>query len=50
MFAWLFGHKCAMCHKKASSMRIYYNDQSKKIHVCEKCVIYAERRAFRKRP
>jgi hypothetical protein len=48
MLEWLFGRKCALCAKKASSMRIYYNDQNKKIFVCPKCVIYAERRAFRK--
>ncbi len=50
MFAWLFGRKCDMCGKKSSSMRIYYNETSQKLYICEKCVVYAERRAFRKRP
>lgn len=44
----LFKKKCAVCKKKASEPRKYYDDQNKAVRVCVKCVIYAERRAFRK--
>ncbi len=49
MLSWLFGTKCAVCGKKAKDARNYVDDMGKAIKVCEKCVPYAERRAFRKR-
>lgn len=45
----LFKKKCAVCKQKAAEPRKYYDDQQKAVFVCMKCVIYAERRAFRKR-
>ena len=48
MFKWLFGSKCAVCGNKAVTPRKYYNQENKAIVVCDKCVMYAERRAFRK--
>jgi len=47
--SWLLGSKCAVCHKKVIEPRKYLNDKGKPIKVCAKCVLYAERRAFRKR-
>ncbi len=49
MFSWLFGKKCAICHKKADEPRHYFDEQGKAIVVCYTCVTYAERRAFRVR-
>jgi hypothetical protein len=49
MFGWLFGSKCAICRQKAEDARKYFDDQGKAIVVCAKCVMYAERRAFRVR-
>lgn len=43
-----FRKRCGLCHKKASGMRKYLNDQEKIIYVCPQCAGYAERRAFRK--
>ncbi|WP_162473339.1 hypothetical protein [Planococcus sp. CAU13] len=45
----IFRKKCAVCKKKAAEPRKYFNEVNKPIVVCEKCVMYAERRAFRKR-
>lgn len=46
----LFYKKCYLCHKKVSKkkLRKYLDDKNKDIHICERCVEYAERRAFRK--
>lgn len=50
MFSWLFGSgKCAICGKKAIQPRKYNNQAGKPVKVCVNCVMYAERRAFRKR-
>lgn len=42
--------KCYFCNGRISKNKIrhYVDDAGKKIYVCEKCVPYAERRAFRK--
>lgn len=49
MFSWLLGSKCAICTKKAAELRKYFDDEGNPIKVCEMCVLYAERRAFKKR-
>ncbi|WP_202081121.1 hypothetical protein [Caldalkalibacillus salinus] len=48
MLGFIFGKRCAFCKKRTSHPRQYLNDDDKIIHVCEKCVLYAERRAYRK--
>lgn len=44
----LSNKSCYFCNKKSSNMRFYKNEQNKKIAVCQLCVEYAERRAYRK--
>lgn len=39
--------RCSLCRRKKAD-RKYFNDKGKKILVCYHCVLYAERRAFRK--
>ena len=49
MLSFLF-KKCYFCNQRIprKEVRHYVDDVGKKINVCEKCVIYAERRALRK--
>ena len=46
----LLKKKCYVCGKKINKKRTrkYLSESNKKIYVCELCVEYAERRAFRK--
>ena len=51
MFAWLkgmFSKNCDLCKKTTRSPRIYFDDRGNRVKVCELCVTYAERRAYRK--
>lgn len=45
----LFKKKCAVCKQKAREPRKYFDDHNQPVVVCAQCVLYAERRAFRKR-
>lgn len=45
----LFKKKCAVCKHKAREPRKYFDDRNEPVFDCRQCVLYAERRAFRKR-
>jgi hypothetical protein len=51
MLTWLkglFAKSCDLCKKTTRSPRMYLDERGKRVKVCELCVTYAERRAFRK--
>ncbi len=51
MFSWLFSwmkSKCYICKSAAKAPRQYLDDRGQRIVVCQKCMSYAERRAYRK--
>lgn len=43
-----FRRKCYFCKSTTPPMRRYITEKDEPIHVCSKCLEYAERRAFRK--
>jgi hypothetical protein len=40
-------NKCAICKRKTTPLRQYYNEKGKLIKICIPCSEYAERRAYR---
>ncbi|SDI53696.1 hypothetical protein SAMN04488123_10335 [Natribacillus halophilus] len=40
--------RCHFCKMSTPYMRDYYDEHDNRVVVCEKCLEYAERRAFRR--
>ena len=43
-----FGEKCYFCSCTTHDERYYFDENGKKVAVCEKCAEYAERKAMKK--